>query len=624
MIQDQIGPYRVIGTLGDGGSAMVWRAADNLGREVAVKQLHPELSRDASWRQRFKDDAMLMATLKHPNIVEVLAFHDEDVPYFAMELVSGETLKQVLARRTSLPLTEALALAIQACAAFSAVHAAGVTHRDIKPDNLMVSRDGVVKVLDFSIARNNGAKRRTGGGLAVGTLGYMSPEQLRGQPGDRRSDIYALGCTLYEMLAGVPPFDFEVELDVANAHIQLAPPALTGRVANLPVAMNAVVLRSLEKRPDDRFQTMAAFSEALTTGRIRVDTRRKTTVIDTSQHVAAPVPAGPARSSGSVIYGLGGAAVVAAAVAGFLVLSRTTPPTKPRDQDLASVKPQVTAPMPAAPSPIAPALQLAPEAGAAPPESVAPADVPASPVVPGTVTVAPSSPVPAPSGSVEPPPSPSISPPSPAPVTVSLPSPIIIPTPEPARIVAPLPSVPTPPDAAPSVNAAPSAAPPVETLPPPTATPAPEPLPTPPPMVSRVPEPSGPPLAQVPLALPPPVAPEPLVAVPVPEPTPSAPSAPVASLPSPPLVIPAPMRPQPPDAPVPPPVVASLPPPANPAPVSKPPISSGPLPAPRPAAPIGSRAPAPNSQIPQRSAPATARTDQRDKKAQANAMQGLY
>ncbi len=572
MMPDQIGPYRVLGRLGDGGSATVYRVADNLGRQIAIKQLHPVLSRDTAWRQRFKDDATLMATLKHTNIVEVLTFHDEDVPYFTMELVPGETLKQLLDRRHALPPAEAVGLAVQACSAFTAVHAAGITHRDIKPDNLMVSQGGVVKVLDFSIARNNGARRQTSAGRAIGTVGYMSPEQLRGQTGDPRSDIYALGATLYEVLAGVPVFDFEAEYDVADAHVKLAAPALTGRVAKLPAHVNTAVLKALEKRPDDRFQTMAAFAEALTTGRIRTDTSR-TTLLETRPN-PMPDEVAPARTtSGAAKYVLAGAALLAAAVISFIVINTfgrspeppiaTLPaatlvapqpagPPPQVDRDLASVRPQTSVPTP--PAPLAPRLS--------------PADADVAPAEPPHVTSAPAIGTPAPDAApASTPPAPitppdAVPPQAPASGLASITPQVTAPSPvQPAPLVPdlahepiqpelrqqePVQARPLAPEPPPSVEP-----PPVAVTPTPPAAPAPI-LPAPPvaALPSLPPAPSGP-------AAPPPAAATP--AIPATPPT----SAPVATVPAPPAE-PSPVS-QPPAPPVastpaPAPVVPSAPP----------------------------------------------------------------
>lgn len=263
MTLEAIGPYRVIRRLGSGGSGEVF-LCENLGRAFAVKRMRDELSNDATQRARFIADALTMSKLKHPNIVDVGILHDEAVPYFTMEYVDGEELAALIQRRGRLPLAEALPILREAADAFGAVHAQGISHRDIKPANIMITRDGHVKILDFSIARHDTAKRVTLDGRVIGTVEYMSPEQAKGLPGDRRSDIYALGCTFYEMLTGAPPFEHhDNPTDIMLAQINEAPRPPVAHVPGLPTSVNAAILRCLAKNATERFQSMAELKAAL-------------------------------------------------------------------------------------------------------------------------------------------------------------------------------------------------------------------------------------------------------------------------------------------------------------------------------------------------------------------------
>jgi serine/threonine protein kinase len=218
------GRYRLVRSLGRGGFSEVWQAEDRvLGRAVAVKVFtghagQPDLV------ARFHREARTVAGLRHPNVVSVFdAGTDEGVPFVVMELLAGPSLDELLATRGPLPVEVALGYAEQAAAGLAAAHAAGVVHRDIKPANLVLDSDGTLKVVDFGIARlAEASSSLTATGVTFGTPAYLSPEQAAGQPAGPRSDLYALGCVLYALLTGAPPFSGEHPVATAHQHLNAA------------------------------------------------------------------------------------------------------------------------------------------------------------------------------------------------------------------------------------------------------------------------------------------------------------------------------------------------------------------------------------------------------------------
>jgi len=207
---NKIGSYEITGLLGEGGIGQVYAAFDTvLEREVAIKSLRPELLHDNSFVERFRAEATSLARLNHPNITTLYSLLPEAGNlYMVMERVRGDTLDNLLARRNAaLSVTESLAIIAQAADGLDYAHSMGVIHRDIKPANLMITEGGVLKIMDFGIARVRGSQRLTRDGSIVGTLAYVSPEQLRGREGNERSDLYGLAIVLYELLSGSVPFD---------------------------------------------------------------------------------------------------------------------------------------------------------------------------------------------------------------------------------------------------------------------------------------------------------------------------------------------------------------------------------------------------------------------------------
>jgi serine/threonine-protein kinase len=260
-----LGSYRITGRIGAGGGGEVWKAVDvALDRLVAVKALRADRLADAAEVERFREEARTLARLDHPNVAVLHALLEEAGALFmVMEYVDGETFAARLRRGGALALDDAFALFHQALDGVAHAHAAGVVHRDLKSSNLMVSRRGVVKVMDFGIARVGGARRLTRAGKLVGTPEYVAPEQVRGEPATLRSDVYSLGIVLYELLTGRLPFRGGAEFEVLRAHLETPPQAPATLGVELPPGLEDALLRALEKQPERRFPGVRAFQEAL-------------------------------------------------------------------------------------------------------------------------------------------------------------------------------------------------------------------------------------------------------------------------------------------------------------------------------------------------------------------------
>ncbi|MBI3979662.1 MAG: serine/threonine protein kinase, partial [Chloroflexi bacterium] len=270
--------YRIVGSLGEGGMARVFRAEDTLlGRTVAMKVLREQFAGDTPFLDGFRQEAQAAAQLSHPNIVAVYDVSEVDGrPCLIMECVDGGNLKELL-QDGPLPIARAVDVGIQIGEAVAAAHAKGIIHRDIKPQNVLVQAVGDdtarllpspeairVKITDFGIARALGASVRSAGtGEIIGTIHYLSPEQIQGKPAGPASDVYAIGVVTYEMLTGRLPFVGESAIAVALKHIQEPPEPLTTLSPGIPPALEAIVLRAMAKSPDERFESAAAFVRAL-------------------------------------------------------------------------------------------------------------------------------------------------------------------------------------------------------------------------------------------------------------------------------------------------------------------------------------------------------------------------
>jgi eukaryotic-like serine/threonine-protein kinase len=317
----RLGPYEITTLIGAGAMGEVYRARDaRLARDVAIKVLPPSFAADAERLQRFETEARAAGALNHPNIVAVYDTGVADgVPYVVEELLDGETLRQVLARGP-LSARRVLEYATQVAKGLAAANDRGIVHRDLKPENLFVTRDGRAKILDFGLAKIRATASASGSGdsltegvtatgMLLGTAGYMSPEQARGEPADHRSDLFALGVVMHEMLGGAKPFSRGSAVDTLHAILHSDPPELSG----VPPALARMVSRCLEKEPTRRFQSAHDLAFALEA------------LSDPSGVTPAPAAAVPARRSAPLGRILAGVAIVAAVALGWFAGSGRAP-----------------------------------------------------------------------------------------------------------------------------------------------------------------------------------------------------------------------------------------------------------------------------------------------------------
>jgi formylglycine-generating enzyme required for sulfatase activity len=260
-----IGNYQILEEVGIGGMGRVFRGLDMmLSREVAIKVLRPELTRHPSLVERFRNEAVVLAKLNHPHIALLYnLIHQDNLLFMVMEFVRGETLDWVIKKSGAMAYGQALRLFGQILEAIRYAHHHGVIHRDLKPNNIMITPEEGVKVMDFGIARVLGTERMTREGSFVGTLEYMAPEQIRGHESSERTDIYALGVLLYEMLSGRLPFTSTNQFDLMQAHIEAPPPPPRAFAPHIPEHVEQAILRALAKRPSDRFSSALEFRDAL-------------------------------------------------------------------------------------------------------------------------------------------------------------------------------------------------------------------------------------------------------------------------------------------------------------------------------------------------------------------------
>ena len=320
----QLGPYEIEALIGSGGMGRVYRARDpRLGRHVAIKTLHPSAIADPDVARRFETEARTVGSLDHPNL---LVIYDVgrlgDVPYLVSELLDGETLRERIRRQGALPERQAIDLAAQVVRGLAAAHARGVVHRDLKPENLFLTHDRRVKILDFGIAKRvqvpganapaTAAESFTATGVIVGTVGYMAPEQLLGEPIDARADIFALGVVLHEMLSGTPPFRRETAVATMSAIVSDDPPELSPSISPM---LAQIVYRCLEKSRNDRFHSAHDLAIALEL------VGRAPGTGQVSGPQSRPAAAGMPRRK-ALAYGAASVALVALGAAGAVLLQR--------------------------------------------------------------------------------------------------------------------------------------------------------------------------------------------------------------------------------------------------------------------------------------------------------------
>src|SRR5579872_627430 len=257
--KQQIGRYEILQEIGRGAMGVVFKGRDTLiGRAVAVKTITAGVAESADLLERFYREARAAGGLQHPNIVTIYEMAEsEGAPFIAMEYLEGESLEKLIARKPALPLATRIDYVVQACRALDYAHRRGVIHRDVKPANIVITTDGVVKVVDFGIARIADASK-TQTGMLLGTLAYMSPEQLRGQHADARCDIWALGVVLYELITYRRPFTGENHAALLLNILQKEPPSIRQLLTDCPIQLQAVVSRALRKDDKERYPTMEA------------------------------------------------------------------------------------------------------------------------------------------------------------------------------------------------------------------------------------------------------------------------------------------------------------------------------------------------------------------------------
>jgi dipeptidyl aminopeptidase/acylaminoacyl peptidase len=311
----RLGPYEIVDLLGAGGMGAVYRARDpKLGREVAVKVLPDVVAFSPERRARFEREARAIAALSHPNVLTIFDYGtSEGHAYAVVELLEGETLRDRIAAGP-IPLRKALDYGAQIAHGLAAAHAKGIVHRDLKPENVFVLPSGLVKVLDFGLARlvtdsyaadteAPTTLRHTTPGTIMGTAGYMAPEQVQGQPADHRADIFALGCVLYEMITGTRAFRRATEFETMVAILKEEPPRLTRSDREIPLALDRIVRRCLEKNPAERFESANDLAFDLETALGDSTTSRGPAVIGPAPRRVAPVVAA-ALAAGTLALGL--------------------------------------------------------------------------------------------------------------------------------------------------------------------------------------------------------------------------------------------------------------------------------------------------------------------------------
>lgn len=263
------GRYQIQDQLGQGGMSAVYRATDpNLRRPVAIKLIHSHLAGDPEFVRRFEEEAAAVARLRHPNIIQVFDFnHDGDTYYMVLEFLPGQTLleklEQANQQRQLLSLSETMAIMIPLCDAVAYAHRQGMIHRDLKPANVMINPQGDPVLMDFGIAKIVGGESMTATGGVIGTVAYLSPEQIRGQKPDHRADIYALGIILYQMITGRLPFQGENTAATMMQHLTAPIPDVRQFNRNTPPALVAVIQKALAKEADHRYQSAEELGVAL-------------------------------------------------------------------------------------------------------------------------------------------------------------------------------------------------------------------------------------------------------------------------------------------------------------------------------------------------------------------------
>ena len=303
MSKRMIGPFEVGDRIGVGGMGIVYEAIyTKNGAHVALKVLAPDVADSESLQRRFEREISILKKLQHPNIVRYYGGGKFGTQrFYAMELVEGGSVEQYLKKKQRLPWEEAVEIALQVAKALEHAHEAGVIHRDLKPANLMMTHEHVIKLTDFGIARDTTDTALTAAGKTVGTYAYMAPEQIRGKPPvDKKTDLYALGCVLFEMISGETPFTSSNQGEMLMEHLQEDPPRITSLVPDCPIFLEDLIFRLLEKDPADRVYDALALQHELEDLKIKV-TEQRSVVAQTLMGGATVFSSKPAADLKSIL-----------------------------------------------------------------------------------------------------------------------------------------------------------------------------------------------------------------------------------------------------------------------------------------------------------------------------------
>ena len=326
--------YQIVAPIGEGGMALVFLAKDlRTGHNVAVKFLRPEFKENPDFLSRFHREATAASKMSHHNIVNLLDVSDgADNPYIVIEYVDGKTLKDIIRERKSLPEDVAAQIGIRILSALQHAHQAGIIHRDIKPQNILVNQKGYIKVSDFGIARMVGANTATitdANNTVMGSVHYFSPEQARGETATVLSDLYSVGVVFYEMLTGIVPFEGETSVAIALQHVQARPRPVRELAPTVSPAIEAVVMKALEKEPAQRYHTALEMAQAL---KIALQFPEKEITLDTPVLTITPPRKPPARRTRSrermALVALAAVVILALAVGSLLIVRSVASGTK--------------------------------------------------------------------------------------------------------------------------------------------------------------------------------------------------------------------------------------------------------------------------------------------------------
>lgn len=349
----RVGDYEILSVLGTGGMGQVYSARNIISDRIeAMKILLPDFAAEPDLAARFTAEIRILAGLDHPNIAQLrTAFEFQNRLVMVMEFVEGVTIEK-RASESPIPLDDVLNYSSQVLAALSYAHSKGVTHRDIKPANMMITSHGLVKLMDFGIAKSTTDLQLTRPGTTMGSVYYMSPEQVRGGAVDARSDIYSFGVTLYEMLTGRRPFQADTAYTVLNAQLNQAPEPPVQLNPAIPAELSNIVLRAMVKAPDGRFQTAEEFRAALRAFADRASGKKSPQPI-----VAAPAQAAKHRGNGhrSLWIGVGAAAAIVAVILAATFLPRLFSTHANQNSTTLAPTPATQSAAPAEASPAAPA-----------------------------------------------------------------------------------------------------------------------------------------------------------------------------------------------------------------------------------------------------------------------------